>query len=211
MKDETDKIKRVFIAIPTRTGQVYFELMMRLLNWSHKSDHRIAIHFEPFTQPIDVCRNKIVKYFHNLPYDYLMMIDDDIVPPVEALDQMVDAMKSRNIVAAACPLIQPNFDKKCLEKKWNGYKLKKKGSGFVSYEGKKLERVDAVGFGCVMLSKGATKLYHPIFRTQKDSNGMVEYGEDMYFCVNAGAKGYKIYMDYRLKCKHIKACNLLEI
>lgn len=202
-------MNKVYIAIPTKEGQVYFELMIRLLSWSHSSIP-ITVNFKAFSAPIDHCRNEIVQDFLKSDCTHLFMIDDDIVPPEDALERLL--FHDKEIVSAVCPLIGPG-SRRQLSVTYNAY-IKDIEGDLYQYDwpdSSGLEEVYAVGTGCIMLKRSILEVTDYPFKTEYDSKGIKFMGEDISFCVNAKEAGHQVFADYKLKCKHIKSCNLLEI
>ena len=79
-------MKSIFIAIPT-LGNPSVELVKMLGEIGQYYEGKYKTIFDFFIdRPIDSSRNKIVKKFLLRGYDYLLMLDDDVVPPVNVLD-----------------------------------------------------------------------------------------------------------------------------
>jgi hypothetical protein len=208
-----NNMNKVYISIPTKTGQVYFELMIRLLGWSHQSAIPVVINFEPFKAPIDHCRNTIVKKFLATDCTHLLMIDDDIVPPAATLERLL--FHDKNIVGAVCPIIGPDKNGKLITG-YNAYKADSndKLMQHLCHNNSSLEEVDAIGTGCIMIKRSVFESMQntaPFLTKYDKKTGIKTMGEDIYFCHLANDMDIEIYADYKLKCKHIKACNLLEI
>lgn len=199
-------MNKVYISIPTKSGQVYFELMMRLLKWTHQSIP-VMINFEPFMAPIDHCRNTIVKKFLATDCTHLLMIDDDIVPPSDALERLL--FHDKDICGAACPIIGPNEYKE-LEIKYNAYTKDSSGYNAILKAGGMMY-VDAIGTGCIMIKRQVLENIDAPFMTEYDTEGLKMTGEDISFCERAKELQCEIFCDFKLKCKHIKQCNLLEL
>ena len=200
-------MNKVCIAIPTRDGNIYFELALRLVQWTNQRDIPVELIFQPFSAPVDHARNDIVRRFMATKCTHLLMIDDDIVPPFEALERLVK--HNKDIVAAICPLIGPNKKGEMITT-WNAfYKTKNGYAPWGSCPG--LQKVAAVGTGCIMIKRGVFD-YCCRFTTEYDKNtGIKTKGEDISFCDQVAEHGFKIFADFKLECKHIKACNLLEL
>lgn len=205
---ENNKAK-VCIAIPTKSGNIYFELALRLLEWTNQEDLAVMIMFETFSAPIDHARNMIVKRFLNTNCTHLMMIDDDIVPPANTLKQLLH--HDKDIIAAVCPLIGPDKKHK-LVTKYNAYAYLADGTLMNLKDAKGLLPVDAIGTGCCLIKREVLENVKPAFMTQYNKETGIKYrGEDIHFCKEASNLGVEIYADFNLKCKHIKQCNLLEL
>lgn len=169
------------------------------------------IMYEPFSAPVDHARNNIVKRFLSTDCTHLMMIDDDIVPPVDALERLL--FHNKEIVAAACPMIGP--DKKGnLTISYNAYAISDDKVKTPLIDASGLIEVDAVGTGCIMIKRDVLEnmyIVAPFLTRYNETTGIKEMGEDIYFCKLASNMMIDIYSDFGLKCKHIKQCNLLEL
>lgn len=202
---------KVCIAIPARSGNIYFELAMRLVQWSNQKSIPVMIMYEPFSAPVDHARNRIVERFLSTDCTHLMMIDDDIVPPMDALERLL--FHDKEIVAAACPMIGP--DKKGnLVVSYNAYAMDEDNVSIPLIDASGLVQCDAVGTGCIMIKRKVLENMHaiaPFLTRYNEKTGIKEMGEDIYFCKLASDMMIDIYSDFKLKCKHIKSCNLLEL
>jgi hypothetical protein len=200
-------MNKVYIAVPTKSGNMYFELALTLLSWADQKTIPIMVHVEPFAAPIDHARNTIVQKFLGTSCTHLMMIDDDIVPPKDALERLL--FHDRDIVAAVCPLIGPDNEGK-LKVSYNAYDME--GSIYVpKMEDKGLHEVDGVGTGCILIKREVLENIPYPFMTQYNEDGTKWLGEDLYFCREAKGVMAKVYADYSCECKHIKQVNLQEL
>ncbi len=201
-------MNKIYIAIPTESGQIFFELALRLSQWDRQTTIPAMVVYHPFLSPIDHARNTIVHDFLLTDCTHLMMVDDDIVPPVDALERLL--FHDKDIVAAACPLIGPNSDNELITT-MNAYDLDEK-QAYTIIESTGLRKVDAVGTGCMMIKREVfEKLRVPPFLTEYNVDGIKYRGEDLNFCNQAKLEGFDTYVDFSLKCKHIKSCNLLKL
>ena len=203
-------MNNVCIAIPTKDGNIYFELVLRLLAWANQKTIPVQIMIEPFQSPIDHCRNSIVKRFLSTNCTHLLMIDNDIVPPTDTLERLL--FHNKEIIGAICPVIGPDKNNK-LMKSYNAYHRDVMGK-YLQHDwpdSSGLEEVDAIGTGCIMIKRKVFEDGKLLFTTEYDEEGIKWTGEDISFCENAKDISIQIYADYKLKCKHIKSCNLLEL
>jgi GT2 family glycosyltransferase len=146
----------------------------------------------PNEKPISNNRNKIVQNFLlQKEFDYLLMIDSDIIPPRNILN-LADFQK--DIISAVCFMYQQDMVAPLIlmRQKEGQYGI----ANFKGYEG--LIEVDAVGTGCLMLSRKVLEDIPAPFADVFDKHGVRKYGLDLAFCQKAKAKGYKIYchLDY---------------
>ena len=171
----------ILIAIP-HTWNIRAELTQFLL--SIKSKHNVKI-FLSWGRPITNNRNIILNEFNKNNFDYLLMIDSDIMPPSNILD-MIDNKK--DICSADIHTARWNeIIKLALKKVEWGYKTKET---LIEW----LNEVDATWTWCLLLSK---KIIKEVWEFKWDN-------EDFNYCERAKEKWYKIYYDTRYKCKHFQ-------
>lgn len=201
-------MNKVYIAVPSESGQIYFELSLRLSQWSSQKTIQATVVYHPFLSPVDHARNVIVHDFLRTDYTHLMMVDDDIVPPVDALERLL--FHNKDIVAAACPLIGPN-KKGELTTTMNAYNLDVNDQ-YAIVDSTGLQKVDAVGTGCMMIKREVFESMRVApFVTEYNADGIKYRGEDLNFCYQANLNSINTYVDFNIKCKHIKRCNLLAL
>jgi len=201
-------MNKIYIAIPSTDGNIFFELALRLTDWQLQTSIAVKIVYHPFLAPIDHARNVIVHDFLLTDCTHLMMVDDDIVPPYEALEHLL--LHNKDIVAAACPLIGPNSHGELITT-MNAYDLDKEGA-YTIIESTGIRKVDAVGTGCMMIKRTVFEtLRVPPFITEYNVDGIKYRGEDLNFCHQAKLEGFDTYVDFNIKCKHMKLCNLLKL
>jgi len=199
---------KIYIAIPSKDGKLFFELALRLTEWQLQRTIPVIVVYHPFLAPIDHARNTIVHDFLLTDCTHLMMVDDDIVPPFEALERLL--FHGKDIIAAACPLIGPNRDGELITT-MNAYDLDE-NKAFTIVESTGLRKVAAVGTGCMMVKREVFEtLRVPPFLTEYNVDGIKYRGEDLNFCHQAKLEGFDTYVDFNIKCKHMKPCNLLAL
>jgi len=171
---------KILIAIP-HTWNIRAELTQFLLslnNYWH--DVKILL---SWGRPITNNRNKILEAFKQGWFDYLLMIDSDILPPSNILQ-----MLENNIDICSADIHTNNWTeiiKLALEKVKDWYKTKP-----ILIEW--LNEVDATWTWCFLLSK---KAIEEIWEFKTDS-------EDFNYCERAKEKWFKVWYDTRYKCKH---------
>jgi len=178
----------VLIAIPN-TGNIRTELVEMLMQL--KSEHDFKIMFSN-RRPIDDNRNYIVNEFIKSGFDYLLMIDSDIVPTSNILDMI------NSDVDICSGMISINKGKEIIR-----LGLNKAKGGYKQINFKKgLNEVDVTGTGCMLINKRVFKeLSQPYFEFQYE-NGLLKEGEDFNFCSKAKEKGFKIYYNTNFPCYH---------
>ena len=144
-------------------------------------------------------RNLIAQEAVNLAYDYVLMVDSDIVLPANALVSMLEDPVELCLG--------------CYPRKNTGtgvfelFKLGNKDyvetfnfSEISALEGK--VEVKGGGFGCALISVELLKrLPRPWFRYVEYASGDV-LSEDNYFCSQVTTAGYKVFADTDVMCAH---------
>jgi len=94
-KDQYDSgiRKRIFVAIPSSTGKLVTDLVYVLLSWVRNPSWIIQLYMVKGMFPLDNARNHCVQKFLESNCDYLLWIDDDIVPPPDGLSKLLKADK----------------------------------------------------------------------------------------------------------------------
>ena len=198
------KIK-IYLAI-LNEGTIRVELAKLINYWQAKGDYDIYISY-PDGKPIESNRNQIVKDFLASDCEWLVQLDDDIVPPPNYLDLV---LYDKDIISGVCyayrqdsiiPLIMEKNNKDGL---W-------KNKDCNSEEG--LIEVDAMGTGAIIthrrvFNKAMQK--HP-FQSVWNEDGTRKKGQDLYFCEKAKAQGFGVWCHLQYKCSHIVEIDLLEM
>ena len=172
-----------------------------------------------FAQPIFANRNRISKRFlaHKPKQDYLMMIDDDIIPlhnPAELVFAKKDIVGSPAKVRQRGRTIN-----------WVAYMKHPDVEGYFSVDFANVDdtidllSVDIIGTGCILIRRRVLeKLFAKAkngwdapFTIEVSETGDSKYGTDFAFCKRAQAAGYKIYTTPQRICEHVKELGLLDI
>ena len=206
---------RVLIEVPTYDGRIApctSESLWRLDTDFHQVDYHARQGYG-----CAMARNRIAADTLNAGYDYVLMVDNDIELPRDALTN----------------LMEHELDV-CLGFYLNRYTrgegrytcLFKQGPGWVMYtadelrdmreSGETLVRVGAGGMGCALVKASVfEKLQFPWFEWTDLSriplkaddvygcrDAFNSGGEDVNFCINASNAGIPIYADPRVACGH---------
>lgn len=132
--------------------------------------------------------------------DYLFMIDDDMMAPVDLFYKL--AKHDVDIVAPLAFTRNPPH-RSVMFKVIEGYDSVLRKDYFVNtpvfnYPRNKLVECDAVGFGAVLIKTEIfKKMNKPYFM------GSVGTGEDVHFCLASRKIGYKVFMDTATKLGHL--------
>lgn len=156
-----------------------------------------------FVRGYDVAmsRNRMANKAIEVDADYILMVDNDVVLPKDALKLLLEDIKP------VCLGVYPYRPKE--EKPVDRTIIFKNEKEFYTLdemyalESKKIE-VPAGGLGCALISTEVfNKLPYPwfvwssnIFDRSKDCS------EDVYFCKQCKAHGIPVYADFRVRCAH---------
>lgn len=194
---QINQSKGVYIAVLNQ-GHIRIELSYLLTDMTHQNKYRLYLAY-PAEKPISYNRNKIVKDFLSKPeYDYLMMIDSDIIPPLNYLD-LVDFDK--DIISGVCfayidnhiiPLVM-EYNKNTNEKP---FVVK-------SFEGTEgLVEIDVCGTGAMIIKREVLEKVKAPFLNRYDENGIKTMGLDFSFCDKAKKEGFKVWCHLDFICSH---------
>ncbi len=210
MKENPTKI---FVAVPSRdvhTKQIDGELAGLIFNMQNEKEYEIE--YEIFGgQPVELARNNLVKRFLETDCEYILMVDDDIVPPRDILDM---ARHGKDIVAGLCYAFNPRTGifPVAYEKVEKGHfrgNLDLIGRDS-EVENKGLKKVYLVGSGCILISRRVfDRIEEPYFRfIYNDEVTKIEDSEDFDFCRRAVSAGFEVYIDTDRVCGHKKSVDL---
>jgi GT2 family glycosyltransferase len=196
--------KNVYINVLNQ-GTVASGLVQALTTIIQQDSYRIGLDF-PNGKPITNNRNTIVqKFLAKKEYDYLMMIDSDILPPPNIL-KLLDYQK--DIIAPVMFALQKGEVRPLYLKmaKDGIYEIPKE---FMEKTG--LQEVDATGTGCIVISrKVLEKIKHP-FENIYDTDGIKRWGNDFNFCKKAKKEGFKVFVHLDFVSSHLTTMDLKEI
>jgi len=149
--------------------------------------------------PIDTLRNDIVERALSLGVSNLIMVDCDMIYHPQTIPRLLSHRLP--IVGALCFRRYPPFDSIML-------RVNEDQTGYMSvdeWEEDELVEVDATGAGCLMFNMSVfRKMPKPWFRfqTHPDHSKLV-VGEDIGFCQDLKAAGYKIFVDTSVPSDHL--------
>ena len=206
-----NKTKTIYLSILNQ-GWIRAELMILLNRWMEQIPYRIYLDL-PAEKPIEHNRNSIVKRFLETDFDYLMMLDCDIIPPAN-IWKLVDFDK--DVIGGLCfaykqnrviPLALKKHPETEGEAKWKYRTFTRKDiiGG--------LTEVDAIGTGCIIIARRVLEYpkMKPAFVNYYDKDGLRIEGLDLSFCRRAQELGFKIYVHFDYPCSHYCDMDLKEI
>lgn len=183
------KQKTIYLCILNQ-GEIRTDLAQVINLIIQNDSYRIYLTY-PTSKPITNNRNTIVQKFLASDADYLMMIDDDIIPPPNILN-LVDFDKD-----IATPLMFVKQKGTLLP-----LFLKRNKDGIYDvddYMNKVgMQEADATGTGCIVIKREVCEKMKHLFRNEYDEDGIKTLGNDLSFCQRAKELGFRIWvhLDY---------------
>lgn len=150
-------------------------------------------------------RNLLREKFLKGNYDYFFSLEQDVIPPKDIIERLSAHKKEivSGVYFAEKNLVGEKFSQKILlpvlydfVKDKDGKDIPENMRFFREDElNNGLKEVKASGLGCILIHK---KILENIkFRYDKDGF------DDVFFCQDARAKGFKIFADTSIICKHL--------
>lgn len=144
---------------------------------------------------IDLMRNKIAEVAVKDKFDYVLMLDSDMIYPHDIIQRLLDHKK--DIVGGLYFLRRVTGTEPSI---WNKSKVNDKYESIK--RGRGLLEVDFVATGGILIKTEVfKKIGWPFFKI-KYFDGRFKT-EDVYFCEKAKAAGYKLYADTDLVYRHL--------
>jgi glycosyltransferase involved in cell wall biosynthesis len=187
--------KRILLAIPTNK-YIEPETFKSIYDLQVPDDVELTFQYF-YGYQIDQIRNLIAHWAVN--FDYLFSVDSDIVLPPDALVKML----SHNTDMVSGVYIQRKPGQEIVEV----YRKTQNGGyaniPFSELKPQGLHKVDACGFGCVLVKSDVIrKIGYPQFVYKSALDHSHTFSEDVYFCQEAAKHGAKIFVDSTIVCDH---------
>lgn len=193
------------------------------MHWIHKTvvhkamyllqDDRYKINLiMPSYKPYVNNLHHIVQDFVNGNYDFWLNIDADNPPANNPLDLV---KLDKDIIGLPTPIWHFTNSKKGERPVYlNAYDYDSSVDSYLEHQPQAgLQEVDAVGTGCILISKRVfqnKEMLKAPFARKWDENGTVNKGNDISFCERARNKGFKIFAHFNYICDHLSELSLLE-
>lgn len=192
-----DKVtKKILVAIPTNR-YIEPETFKSIFDLDVPSGYELDFQYF-YGYQIDQIRNLIAEWGKR--YDYLLSVDSDIILPKDALVKMIQADK--DIVSGL--YIQRIPDTHTIEIYMvtpNGGVTNIPSDMLLQHEG--LVEVAGCGFGCCLVKSNVLReMDYPHFKYKSALSHDDSVSEDVYFCVQAREKGFKVWADTTILCEH---------
>jgi len=202
---------KVYLAILNR-GWIRREIVANILPLMKKTKGIELLWEHPnktWDHPISSNRNRIVQRFLATDCDYLLMIDDDVVP-LHNPCQLVFADK--DVIG-----MPAKVRAKIHSLNWVAYMKNPYGDGYAPVDFSRVDtdidllEVDAIGTGCILIKRKVLEAIKAPFHIKFDDNGLCMMGTDFAFCERAKEAGFEIFTTPKLICEHFKEVGLADI
>lgn len=212
---EDDK-HRIEIAIPNRSSssQINASLAKTLQSLDSpdtEKNYEVSVSFS-YLQPVDANRNEMVKNFLNNPdNEWLLMIDNDIVPPVDILSMVEHGEK---VVSGVCTIKKDKVPQPVIVKE-DESRTNYRQVNLSEYQDEVREdgllEVEGIGTGCLLIHRSVLEeMKPPWFRFEYNEYGGLALGEDFYFSRRLRENDVPMYVDTNMVCSHYKKTDLTE-
>jgi len=197
MKSQGPK-KRILIAIPTARN-IEAETFKSIYDLEVPEGYETT--FQTFFgYQVDQVRNLIAHWVTNLNFDYLFSVDSDISFQPDTLRKLLE--HDKDVVSGL--YIQRIPGTHTLEI----YEHTPEGGAtnmpYSKLKDRGLTQVAGCGFGCVLIKKEVmVSVGYPQFKYHSAIDHRNTISEDVDFCRKALQKGFKIWADPSIKCRHI--------
>lgn len=186
-------------------GLLHQRLVALLIQLVQEHRNGLMIYMISQAIPVDYARNRIVEEFMKTGMPWLLMVDSDIVPPMNVLDL---TKRGHPIVGGVCLGLIGGKAKATIFKE-----AKDKPGQYVQHEymnDSGLVEVDATGTGCIAVRRDVFEsLRKPYFEFIYDPlDRHIKTGEDIGFCEKAHRNGFSVYVDKSIRCSHYKDVDL---
>lgn len=150
--------------------------------------------------PIDMARNEIVRSAQDRGVKYLFFLDTDVIPPSDVIQRLMNHNLpiTSGVYYTRAPPIEP-----CV---WR--EIPPSGKQAISFSPGQLIEAEFIGAGCLLVHMSVfdhiEKPYFEWTLSFKDQNNLnIGRSEDFEWCKKVRERGYKIYVDTTIQCKHI--------
>ena len=186
---------KILIAVPT-----FENILPETFRSIYKACHKYENADFDFVKGYDCARarNEIVKKALNGFYDYVLMVDSDIIIPETTLDCLLEDPVD------ICTGFFPRKNTRTKELELFKLGTQNYTDRFIYDEIQSNERfeIKGCGFGCILINVDVLRtLNYPWFKYVVYDGGEF-LSEDLYFCTAARNAGYKIWADPRVRCGH---------
>lgn len=195
----------VYVAVAMK-GWIRHELARLLISMSH--DRRYELVMDDLfvqTRPLPSARHLIINKFLETDADYLLTLDDDIVPYCNPLDLVEEDL---DVVAMACPVWRPGEIPAIVMNATPA-----DGSTVIDLDDGTLLEVENTSTSAILIARRV--LEHPglknPFRFRFSEDGLLAMDDDSNFYHVARDAGFKVWVSLDHICGHVKEVDITGI
>ena len=201
---------KLYLAILNH-GWIRREVLYKIASKAWQADGVEVVLEDPnktWMHPISSNRNAIVKRFLRTDCDFLMMIDDDVVP---LFNPVHFVFADKDIIGFPAKVRQQTG-----YLNWVAYVKNPDREDYAPIDFSMIDdtiellKLDIVGTGCILIKRKVLESLKAPFHTDFDEDGILTVGTDFAFCIKAGKAGFEIYTAPRRVCEHYKEAGLLQ-
>ena len=191
------EMKKILIAIPT-AKYIEPETFKSIYDLDVPEGYQTVFQYF-YGYNIDQIRNLIADWVVK-GYDYLLSVDSDIVLPRDTLTRFL----AHDVDIVSGLYIQRKPGQHILEVYENNDRGGVSNIPYGKIKDKGLVPIGGCGFGCVLIKQSVFKgIPYPHFVYHSALDHANTISEDVDFCAKALKKGFKIYADTTMKCRHV--------
>jgi hypothetical protein len=203
MAKEKEIKKRVLLGIITNRGSLptYFvKCLFELFEYTRLKKIKADIRTFDAVE-VQQMRNKCCNYAVENNYDYVFMLDEDMIYPSNSVVKLIKHNKDF-VVGSATQRIYPFFPTQYKKFSENNFK-DKENRVFITKENKDLIEIGSSGVvGALIKVSCLKKLKLPYFKVEYQKDGKNIIGSDVYFCKKFKNKGFKLFLDPTVNYNH---------
>lgn len=196
---------RVMIAVPN-LGKMDTRLVMKLMRWTAMpANWEQATIVAPIGHiPHDSARNYCIDQFLQTDDTHLFFLDDDVIPPVDALELLLAADK--DAISGLYPSEWYDNDEGKIRKRNNVFADIRPDGELIEATGKGVQEIASCGGGCLLIKRHVVeeKVPAPWFKFHYNERGLMDVGEDVDFGKKLKAAGVKLHAHFGVQCQHAK-------
>ena len=197
---------RVFIAIP-HGDTLHPEVLRSVVEMiNHPSGCKLNFQMRQGHLASET-KNYLAEQFLTSDSTHLLLMDADN-PPLN--NPLTLAALGHDIVGCPTPIYKDEaMELKTFPITWNVYRAD--GEEYRPIVcGKGIEECDAIGAGCIMISRRVVETLKPLFLWQQKKKTRA-LGDDLAFCQRALRHGFNIYAAWTHLCSHYHQTDLLKM
>ncbi len=189
---------KILIAVP-HGGAVEPETLVSIYNMDIPEGVETELRLL-YAYSIEQGRNMVSKQAIEQGFTHVLFVDADMELPRNSLSSMISRGKD---------IVSGGYVKKQAEKSIAAFRRSPQTGRMdaiseTEFMSGGLVRVDAVGFGCALVTTSClSRVGYPQFKYMDDADPKKSYGEDVFFCIKAASVYYGIFLDCEVRCGHI--------